>query len=178
MRGRLSKTTVTTGAATFTVSLIAVTTGVIADDASLAAGASAASLLSAAAAALPIVRGWITDTSAERERLNDATAQQLASHAQHVAAQAATIGYRERVRRDAAAATARLEVLLETERERLRDEADEARNRIIQETTETVLDLVHRGLLQPRAAEQRSRILHFPTPQDRQPARGHGVRGS
>lgn len=180
MRERsFSQSAITTGgAAVFTASLIAVAVGVITKDASLAAGASAASLLSAAIAALPVVRGWITDISAERQRLAQATSHADASHAQHVAAQAALVLSAERQRRDAAAATARMEALLKAEREHLRDEADEGRNQLIQETTATVLDLVHRGLLQPQAAQQRSRVLHFPTPQTREPARGHGVRGS
>jgi hypothetical protein len=179
MRGRFSRATVTTtGATVFTASLIATGVGVITHDASLSAGGSAASFLSMAIAALPVVHGWITDTSAERQRLNDATAQQLASHAQHVAAQASIICDRDRLLRDSAAATARMEVVLAAEVERLRDEADDGRNRIIVETTESVLDLVHRGLLQPRAAEERSRVLQFPPRQSREQARGHGVRGS
>lgn len=102
--------------------------------------------------ALIIIRRWITDTSAERARLADATREAREERLRYVASLAAVDAERTRVRRDAATSTSRQRAQLDADRQRLEAAFERDRERITTEAFQT-------GALMERAG-----LLREPTP--------------
>lgn len=125
--------------------------------------------------ALTVIRGWITDTSAERARLLASVRQADETRGQYIAAQSALASERDRMRRDADYEAAACAALLATERTKMQDEFDEQRAEQICQTFEAAFKMFQAGICKSPRRGTRA-VIPFPTPSP-QPD-GQTVRGA
>lgn len=149
--------------------------GIITDDLKRAIGGAIFALCSLSFIALVVIRRWITDTNAERRRLDDAVRTADADRMRYVAAQAACEVERARVRRDVAAERELLAARLEAERAAMDKQFEEKRAKLICDTTEAAFLLFKDGFPDVSAPEG-ARVIGFPT-LDHQHAAAESARG-
>lgn len=159
--------------------LASVTYGIAANDLPSAVGGAIFAVCALTLIALVVIRRWVTDTTAERRRLDDAVRAADDDRMRYTAALAGVEVERSRLRRDAAAAEHQLAARLNAERAALDEQFEEARAQLIVDTTVATLELVERGFPNISAADLGARIIGFPTAGQRtpadEPARGHGA---
>ena len=115
---------------------------------------------------------WTTDTRADRQRLNDATAKLDEESAKYAAGLLALDEEHGRVRRDRIAAARRSDEQLRAHREFLEDEFEEKKNELISRTFEVAWRLFStKGLDAPAA--RHNVVVPFP---QQQPADQEGAR--
>lgn len=112
------------------------------------------------------VRIWVSNTTAERILLGQATRDADAERARYIAAQAALELERKRVQRDGERTSARLAAQLAAEREALHRDIEEQRAKIICETLVTTVGLMHDGMMEDSPSEH-GKIIGFPTQEQR-----------
>ncbi|MGC4946229.1 hypothetical protein ACLQ2N_08480 [Streptomyces sp. DT224] len=127
--------------------------------------------------ALVAIRKWITDTSAERNRLNTAVREAEADRIRYVVAQATLEGERTRLRRDVTAERELLAARLDSERTAMQNAFEEEKNQLVCDTVEATVAMVREGLLDPAAPRSTyARVIGFPSPAHQraaeEPARG------
>lgn len=111
--------------------------------------------------ALALLRRWIKDTSAERARLAAATFAANEERTRYIASLAALDAERGRVRRDASLNTARMRTQLDADREKIRDEFERQRERIVGEAFTTGALMERGGLLkEPQPATVTPLFMH------------------
>lgn len=110
---------------------------------------------------LSLLRTWICDNTAERERLRHEGDKLAEERVKYVAAHAALQAERDRIRADLKAGEAAAEQRLATEREAMQDEFDNKRAELIRSTFETAVNMVQDGLLEPD--ERGAEVIHLPT---------------
>lgn len=128
--------------------------------------------------ALVLIRRWITNADADRQRHDDAVRAADTERMRYVAAQAALEVERGRGRRDLAAEHKRMSATLEAERAAMRDRFEEERATLVCETIETTFRMFQDGKFAP-AAHEYARVIGFPNPTHQraaeEPARGRGA---
>lgn len=125
-----------------------------------------------------LVHRWVTATSAERRALLDARLRADDERARYLAAQYALAKEKDRLRRDAIAASRRVDVELQRQRDVLRQQFADQRTDLICETIESTYRMIKDGkLLDPpaRSAARGRAVIPFPEqPADRERTRGRG----
>ncbi|MFD5058209.1 hypothetical protein [Streptomyces sp. NPDC058394] len=173
-----TRTTVVSGAIVLAVGLAIVLWGVITNDIARSVGGVCLTMTSLTLSACVAIRGWVTDTSAERARLGDSQRETDADRMRYVAAQAALEVERQRLQRDAAAEREQLTARLKVEREAMRTSFEEQRAKLILETFETTARMViHEKLFDQEQAPTpgHGRVIEFPEQPAREQARERGV---
>lgn len=179
-----SKATVRASAVVITGGLGVVVAGIVRNEPARAAGGACFTITALTLIALTLIRRWITDTSADRERMRtDLAAERerlradecvaTGERVKYLAAQAALGVERDRMRRDRAADVEGVAAQLAAERERLSDQFEEARNQVVQEASEAAWQIFLQGGL-PVPAKGRT-VLPFPSSAHMEP--GAQVRG-
>lgn len=133
--------------------------GILRSDPAKAAGGACLTICALTFVALLILRHWITDTAAERERLADATKTAREERTSYVAAQAALDAERARVRRDAGLEAARLQQQLHADQEAMRRQFDADRHKVVCEAFEMGALLERSGMLGD--ADQQATVRHL-----------------
>lgn len=161
MRVSGRRTTATASGAVITAGLAVVLWGVWRNDPARAAGGACLTITALTLVTLVLVKGWVTDTTAERRRLAEAAKQYDDEHSRYIAAQAALEVERDRMRRDVEYATERAAAQLVAERAKLQSEFDSERNALICATFESAFEILKGGL--PAEATTRGRsVIPFP----------------
>jgi hypothetical protein len=164
----------TAAAVILTAGFSIIVTGIVQDDPAKAVCGACVAITALTCVALLIDRRCITDTTAERARLADATREAREERVRYVANLSALDAERTRVRRDAAAAASRQRAQLNAERERMLDEFERERERITCEAFQTGVLMERSGILtEPEPAP----VAHlYPLPQrERSADTGTGV---
>lgn len=133
--------------------------GIVLDDIARSLGGAVLVMTAAILLFLSAVKGWTTDTQAERARLADATREADAEHMRYVAAQAALAVERQRVQRDAAAEREHNAARLAAERTALRDQFEEERAQLICKTMETTVHLYRAGMLDDKPEPAHAKVI-------------------
>lgn len=158
-----------------TVGISVVLYGVAVNDLARSLGGACLTMTALTLLALVAIKRWITDTSAERTRLADATREQDSERVRLFALQAALEQERQRLLRDAAADREQNAARLEAERASLREQFEDERAALMCESVETAYAMFKAGLLDaPRAASVA--VLSFPDQSPQRAAertRGH-----
>ncbi|MFJ9112953.1 hypothetical protein [Streptomyces sp. NPDC102283] len=128
--------------------------------------------------ALVLIRRWVTNTTAERQRLSDATREKDTEHMRYLAAQAALEVERGRLRRDAIVEREQLTARLAAERAAMNERFEEQRAELVCKTMEATVQLYRDGHFDPSAPTAYARIIGFPTPEVRQRAAEEPQRGA
>ncbi|NDZ63620.1 hypothetical protein [Streptomyces cyaneofuscatus] len=115
--------------------------------------------------ALVLIRRWVTNTTAERQRLSDATRERDTEHMRYLAAQAALEVERGRLRRDAIVEREQLAARLAAEQASMRAQFEEERNQLTIRTFKATAQMIHDGLLDPGNPGSLARLIEFPTRQ-------------
>lgn len=169
-----TKTTAAVAAVVLPIGIAVILWGVWLEEPARAIAGACLALAASALIALHLIRGWVTDTSAERTRLAVATQRAADEHDRYVAGRAAQAAERERMRRDTELAAASLAKQLDTERKRMQDHFDAERSALIAETFAKSFELLQRGLPVQQQGREREVVIPFPAPH---PAESERVRG-
>lgn len=151
-----------------------VVVGILRNEPLRAAGGACLTITALTLVGLTVAKGWITDTSAERERMRnelDAERERLRTderaamndRVKYLAAQAAIGVERDRMRRDRADEVAQLAAQLAAERAKMRDQFEEERNQVVQDATEAAWTIWKQcgGLPLPTPGHDRA-VIQFP----------------
>jgi hypothetical protein len=126
---------------------------------------------------LLVIHKWVTDTRAERELLAASQRETQAERSCYIAAQAALVNERSRMRRDLDDERAAILMVANREREALLAEFEENRARLVCETMEATVRMFHNGKFAPDT-RRGGTLIQFPNqhPQtQRNQPREHGV---
>lgn len=121
--------------------------GLLTNDTARSATGASTIVVALAVLGLAALRRWITDTTAERNRLTEAREAADAERERYFAALAAVDAERLRVRRDAAVMANRQRAQLAAEREQLHQALERDRERIVTEAFQTAVQMERAGLL-------------------------------
>lgn len=164
MRRTSKRTTAPSAAAAITVGLGTVLWGVWKNDPARATGGACLTITALALIGLVLIRGWITDTSAERSRLATAARAKDEERLRYLAGQATQNSERDRMRRDMEYAVERAAAQLRSEQAKLRAEIDAERNALICATFASAYEILKVGF--PTRATTRGRaVIPFPAQQ-------------
>lgn len=141
-RGIIAASTIT-----FVAGITTTATGLAAGDTARSASGASIIIIALATLSLIVLHRWVTDTSAERTRLSAAETAARNEQARYIAGLAAVDAERARLRRDATAMARRQLAQLEADREKLRDEFEDERERISTEAFRTGALMERAGLL-------------------------------
>lgn len=174
-----TRTTVVSGAIVLAVGLAIVLWGVITNDIARSVGGVCLTMTSLTLSACVAIRGWVTNTGAERARLGDSQRETDADRMRYVAAQAALEVERQRLQRDAAAEREQLTARLKVERDAMRTSFEEERAKLIVDTFEAAVKMVVRDRLleEGRPETGHGRVIDFPAQPaaEREQARERGI---
>lgn len=173
---RYRRSLVLSATAVTALGLITVITGITQRAPARSAGGTCFAMAGLAVLALVYIRGWLHDTSSERQRLQDATTAAHDERSKYLTATAVLGAERERMQRDADATTQRAAAQLAAEREAMRDDFDAERTALVLNAFETGARLSHGGWLAP-TRETLGQLLMF-RERERHPVdqeREHGV---
>ncbi|MEV8477838.1 hypothetical protein [Streptomyces sp. NPDC051173] len=165
------RTTATAATTVLAIGITVVLVGVLTSDPARAAGGACLTITALTLIALRLIRTWITDTAAERSRIQDAIRAADIERMRYLAAQSALGVERDRMRRDAEEATRHSSKQIKAEHARLREQFEEERAALISETFEAAFSMLTTGRLMDSLAHTHGRaIIPFPI----EPARTHG----
>lgn len=129
--------------------------------------------------ALVLIRRWITNADADRQRHDDAVRAADTERMRYVAAQAALEVERGRLRRDIAVEHQQVAATLDAERAAMRERFEEDRATLVCETIETTFLLFRDGKFAPTEHGYAAQVIGFPRPAHQraaeEPTRGRGA---
>ncbi|MEE4489379.1 hypothetical protein [Streptomyces sp. BE230] len=156
-----NRTTAVAAATVMLTGMAIIVYGVITNDLARSLGGACLTMTALTLIALVAIRRWITNTSAERARLAEATREVEAERLRYLAGQAAQEQERARLRRDIAAASRKLAKQLEIERARLAAEFEEKRAQVICDTFAATYRLAREDRITAER-EQHATVVQFP----------------
>lgn len=168
-----SRTTAVAAAAIMIVGIGIIAYGIVANDLARSLGGACLTMTALTLLALVAIRRWVTNTSAERARLAEATREVEAERLRYLAGQAAQEQERARLRRDIAASARKMAKQLDDDRARLAAEFEEKRAQIICDTFASTYRLAREDRISAER-EQHARVVQFPE-QETARARERGV---
>ncbi|MZF56883.1 hypothetical protein GTX53_24145 [Streptomyces sp. SID5594] len=112
--------------------------------------------------ALVLIRRWVTNTTAERQRLSDATREKDTERMRYLAAQAALEVERGRLRRDARTEREHLTARLAAERAAMSAQFEDQRAELVCKTMETTVQLYRDGHFDPGAPAPYAQVISLP----------------
>lgn len=157
-----SRTTAVGAALITSAGLAIVLYGIITENLERTVGGAIFTMTALTLIALVLIRRWVTNTTAERQRLGDAVREADAERMRYVAAQAALEVERSRLRRDSAVEREQLAARLATERTAMEAQFEEGRTKLVCDTVETTVQLVREGLLDTSAPAPYAQVIGFP----------------
>ncbi|MFZ3556423.1 MULTISPECIES: hypothetical protein [unclassified Streptomyces] len=168
-----------TAAAGAAVTLLAgpalIATGVLTSRPASALAGVAMAMVGLTLTILLVVRGWVTNTSADRARLAQDQREAREEKARYFAAQAALENEQARLHRDLRGERAALARRIKAEREALAAEFEERRAELISETMEATVRMFHDGKFAP-SSETGGTLIEFPKQHDQAEPEPSGVR--
>ncbi|MFJ4990015.1 hypothetical protein ACIP9H_40245 [Streptomyces sp. NPDC088732] len=159
-----TKTTAAVAAVVLPIGITVILWGVWLEEPARAIAGACLALTASALIALHLIRGWVTDTTAERARLAESTRRADDEYDRYVAGRAAQTAERERMRRDTEMAAAAMARQLDSERRKMQDQFDAERSDLIARTFATSFELLQHGLPTPSQGRDRSRDVVIPFP--------------
>jgi hypothetical protein len=169
------RTTVTAAAVVLVTGIAAILYGLIRGDPTHSIAGVGLTTTALTVTALTAIRRWVTNTTAERRQLADATQAARDERDRYFAAKAVLENDQQRLMRAAAADRAHAAATLIVEREKMAAEFEEKRAALVCETLTAYADLMRSHKRKP---PERSSVIPFPTQQpERERSRGHNVVG-
>lgn len=168
-----TRTTAVTAAAVMFTGMAIIVYGVVVNDLARSLGGACLTMPALTLVALVVIRRWVTNTAAERERLAQATREVEAERLRYVAGQAAQEQESTRLRRDAAAAIDRAQRQVEVEREAMEVAFEERRAKLICDTVQATYLLAREDRIDLEQ-QAHARVVQFPM-QEQARARERGV---